>query len=202
MGTEPLELGGKPQLHAIMSYSLASPNDISDINFDSYDPAPNSPPDVESAVIIKLDTNGITMAQFADLISVCAICRTYMTKRSFVSHAHCSSNGARTRGTQGLGIRWHDTPSGASAQDATRVVLRLLAYGDPRGGIPETTFYSLFSKCPHCFLFMTWDAARYHDCLFDEMMDKEMIDEEPMDEELMDMESDFDLCLEDFDATL
>lgn len=130
---------------AVLTIILCYP----DVEFLSFRPG-NLPPS-ESTLLIQIDTKGISKADFAELIAFCSSCKTYMTRRSVVSHKRC-------------GYRAHP----AHEESPTKTLLRLLVTsGDHTGGISEAQFCALFSRCPHCFLFMTWDAARFHDCIFD-----------------------------------
>lgn len=120
-----------------------------DVEFLSFTPENLS--QSESSLLIQIDTKGISKADFAELIAFCSSCKTYMTRRSVVSHKRC-------------GYRAHP----AYEESPTKTLLRLLVTsGDHTGGLSEAQFCALFSRCPHCFLFMTWDAARFHDCIFD-----------------------------------
>lgn len=74
-----------------------------------------------------------------------------MTKRSAAFHRGCQ--GPNPAGT-----------SNTASESPTKTLLRLLTYGNSVGGLPRDQFRSLFSTCPRCLLFMTWDAARFHDC--------------------------------------
>lgn len=103
---------------------------------------------------MRIDTKGIPRVRFAELISFCSVCRTYMTKRSALYHGWC--DGSRSSQNSRRAIA-------AKQESATKTLLRLLT-SDPAGGVPEALFCSLFSTCPDCHFFMTWDASRFHDC--------------------------------------
>lgn len=77
-----------------------------------------------------------------------------MTRRSAAFHRGCHRN----RGSK------HQAHGFRMIESATKTLLRLLTCGDPAGGVSETQFCSLFSMCPRCLIFMTWDAARFHVC--------------------------------------
>lgn len=86
-----------------------------------------------------------------------------MTRRSAAFHRGCGP----THPGHGHGSGYH--PRGESrTESVTKTLLRLLTCGDPAGGVSETQFCSLFSMCPHCLVFMTWDAARFHTCFEEE----------------------------------
>lgn len=119
-------------------------------------------PETESKILRQIDTTGISQAQFFELIAFCSKCRTYMTKMSIVFHRQCHGPRVTTRGRL--------LAESSQTESPTKTLLRLIAYvAEPLVGISETKFCSLFSKCPRCSTYMTWDAARHHSCLFDEM---------------------------------
>lgn len=111
---------------------------------------------------MKIDTHGISKAEFAELISFCDICRTYMTKRSIVYHRNCC-HGPKAQSAAQAGV--------VASETVTKRLMRLLASGDPAGGLSEAQFCSLFFKCPDCFFFMTLGLARYHDCMAEAEVD-------------------------------
>lgn len=125
-----------------------------DVDFTRFTPT-DAIPVSETKLLIRIDTKGISKAQFAELIAFCSICHTYMTRRSAAFHrggCHPSHGG-------------FNHPHGSnSTESATKTLLRLLTCGNPAGGVSETRFCSLFSMCPRCLIFMTWDAARFHEC--------------------------------------
>lgn len=85
-----------------------------------------------------------------------------MTRRSAAFHRGCAPN------HPGHGNSSYHPRGESRTESVTKTLLRLLTCGDPTGGVSETQFCSLFSMCPRCLVFMTWDAARFHNCFEEE----------------------------------
>lgn len=174
----PFQIGGEYRWHRSCSCCVLKVLLYPDIDFGSFTPTNAYAPESESNLLVQIDTKGISKAQFEDLIAFCSVCHMYMTRRSAPFHRGCQVGGSDSINSE----------SESYNECATQTLLRLLTCGDPMGGLSEAQFCSLFSVCPRCIVFMTQDAARFHDCSEPLGKDSDVSDFEEGDREVSDFE--------------